>query len=185
MDVSALKSETTPAPQAGPRRVVILGATGSIGQSTADVIAGAPGWFEVEAVVGGRDAAALAKIARTLKAKLAVVADPDAYGALRDALAGSGIEVGAGRAAAIEAALRPADIVVGAIAGAAGVEPTHAAVARRAHRGPGQQGMPRVRRPRVHARGGGGGGDAFCPWTASTTPSSRRWEALIRAASSG
>ncbi|MBX9759772.1 MAG: 1-deoxy-D-xylulose-5-phosphate reductoisomerase, partial [Beijerinckiaceae bacterium] len=70
-----------------------------------------------------------AAIARKLGAKLAVVADPDALGALREALAGSGIETGAGPQAAIEAALRPADIVVGAIAGAAGVEPTHAAVA--------------------------------------------------------
>ncbi len=128
MDAFASKSPMNSAPDRAPRRVVILGATGSIGQSTADVIAGAPGWFEVEAVVGGRDVAALAKIARTLKAKLAVVADPDAYDALRAELAGSGIEAGAGRSAAIEAALRPADIVVGAIAGAAGVEPTYAAV---------------------------------------------------------
>lgn len=118
------------APREGaPRRVVILGATGSIGQSTADVIAGAPGWFEVEAVVGGRDAAALARIARQLNARLAVIADEAAYLALREELAGSGVETGAGAQAAIEAALRPADLVVGAIAGAAGVEPTHAAVA--------------------------------------------------------
>lgn len=129
MDVFASKPPMTTAPQRAPRRVVILGATGSIGQSTADVIAGAPGWFEVEAVVGGRDVATLAAVARKLKAKLAVVADPDALGALREALAGSGVETGAGPQAAIEAALRPADIVVGAIAGAAGVEPTHAAVA--------------------------------------------------------
>jgi 1-deoxy-D-xylulose-5-phosphate reductoisomerase len=112
-----------------PRRIVILGATGSIGQSTADVISGAPGLFEVEAVVGGRDVVSLARVARELKARLAVVADPSAYAALRDELAGSGIEAGAGPQATIEAALRPADLVVGAIAGAAGVEPTHAAVA--------------------------------------------------------
>ena len=108
---------------------MILGATGSIGQSTADVICGAPGLFDVVAVVGGRDVAALARIARQLNAKLAVIADPSAYGALRDELSGSGIETGAGPLAAIDAALRPADLVVGAIAGAAGVEPTHAAVA--------------------------------------------------------
>ncbi|MDP2354639.1 MAG: 1-deoxy-D-xylulose-5-phosphate reductoisomerase [Beijerinckiaceae bacterium] len=112
-----------------PRRIVILGATGSIGQSTADVISGAPGWFDVVAVVGGRDVAALGRIARQLNAKLAVIADPSAYAALRDELSGSGIEAGAGPQAAIDAALRPADLVVGAIAGAAGVEPTHAAVA--------------------------------------------------------
>lgn len=112
-----------------PRRVVILGATGSIGQSTADVISGAPGLFDVVAVVGGRDAVSLAHMARQLNAKFAVIADPSAYGVLRDELSGSGIEVGAGPQATIDAALRSADIVVGAIAGAAGVEPTHAAVA--------------------------------------------------------
>lgn len=111
-----------------PRRVVILGATGSIGQSTTDVILGAPGLFEVEAVVGGRDAAALAETARRLGARLAVVADPDGYRALSAALAGSGIACAAGREAAIEAAVRPADVVVAAIAGAAGVEPTTAAI---------------------------------------------------------
>lgn len=115
--------------EGAPRRIVILGATGSIGQSTADVISGAPGRFEVEAVVGGRDAVGLARIARQLNAKLAVVADPASYATLRAELSGSGIETGAGPQAAIEAALRPADLVVGAIAGAAGVEPTHAAVA--------------------------------------------------------
>ena len=111
-----------------PRRVVILGATGSIGQSTADVILGAPGLFEVEAVVGGRDVAALAKIAHRLNAKCAVIADPSGYGALRDELFGSGIAVGAGPQATVEAAIMSADLVIGAIAGAAGVEPTHAAV---------------------------------------------------------
>ena len=117
------------APTGEPRRIVILGATGSIGKSTADVISDAPGHFDVVAVVGGRDAPALANMARQLKAKFAVIADPSAYGALRDELSGSGIEVGAGPQATIEAALRSADLVVGAIAGAAGVEPTHAAVA--------------------------------------------------------
>jgi 1-deoxy-D-xylulose-5-phosphate reductoisomerase len=115
--------------QARPRRVVILGATGSIGQSTADVIAGAPGLFEVVAIVGGRDVVALAKMARQLNAKYAVVADPSGYAALHDELSGSGVEAGAGPAATVEAALWPADLVVGAIAGAVGVEPTHAAVA--------------------------------------------------------
>jgi 1-deoxy-D-xylulose-5-phosphate reductoisomerase len=121
--------KTPPAGDGSPRRIVILGATGSIGQSTADVVSGAPGCFEVAAVVGGRDVVALAQMARRLKAKLAVVADPTAYSALRDELAGSGIEAGAGPQATIDAALRPADLVVGAIAGAAGVAPTHAAVA--------------------------------------------------------
>jgi 1-deoxy-D-xylulose-5-phosphate reductoisomerase len=112
-----------------PRRLVILGATGSIGRSTAEVIADAPGQFEVEAVVGGRDAQALARVAIALGAKFAALADPAGYRALEEALGSTGIEAGAGPAAVIDAALRPADMVVAAIAGAAGVEPTHAALA--------------------------------------------------------
>ena len=111
------------------RRLTILGATGSIGRSTADVIAAAPGRFAVEAVVGGRDAEALARMAIELGAACAVLADPHGYQALATLLAGTGIEVGAGPAAVIEAALRPADMIVAAISGAAGVAPTHAALA--------------------------------------------------------
>lgn len=116
-------------PTSPPRRLVVLGATGSIGTSTAEVIADAPDLFEVEAVVGGRDVQALARRAIALDAKFAVVADPAGYRALEEALGSSGIEAAAGPAAVIEAALRPADMVVAAIAGAAGVEPTHAALA--------------------------------------------------------
>jgi len=112
-----------------PRRLVLLGATGSIGRSTADVIAHAPeGSFEVASVAGGSDAAALAKMAITLQASFAALADPAGADALREALAGSGIRSGAGPAAVLEAALHDCDLVVGAIAGAAGVEPTHAAL---------------------------------------------------------
>ena len=112
-----------------PRRLVLLGATGSIGRSTADVIAHAPeGAFEVASVAGGSDVAALAKMAISLKASFAALADPAGAGALREALAGSGIRNGAGPEAVLEAALQDCDLVVGAIAGAAGVEPTHAAL---------------------------------------------------------
>jgi 1-deoxy-D-xylulose-5-phosphate reductoisomerase len=111
-----------------PRRLVVLGATGSIGRSVAELVADADGQFEVEAVVGGRDVEALARTAIALKARHAAIADPERYGALRDALAGTSIEVAAGPAALVEAALRPSDLVIGAIAGAAGVEPTYAAV---------------------------------------------------------
>ncbi len=111
------------------RRLVLLGATGSIGRSTADVIAHAPdGAFEVAAVAGGSDAAALAQMAIKLKAPFAALADPAGAGALREALAGSGVRNGAGPQAVLEAALQDCDLVVGAIAGAAGVEPTHAAL---------------------------------------------------------
>lgn len=112
-----------------PRRLTVLGATGSIGRSTAQVLRdGAPGRFEVEAVVGGRDALALATIAREFRARHAVIADENALPDLRAALAGSGVEAAAGHSAILEAASRPADIIVGAITGAAGVEPTFAAL---------------------------------------------------------
>ena len=125
-------SEPTVFPAASstaPRRLVLLGATGSIGRSTADVIAHAPqGSFEVASVAGGRDAQALADMAIRLKASFAALADPAGGEALREALAGTGIRNGAGPEAVLEAALHDCDLVVGAIAGAAGVEPTHAAL---------------------------------------------------------
>jgi 1-deoxy-D-xylulose-5-phosphate reductoisomerase len=111
------------------RRIVLLGATGSIGRSAVDVVLNAPpGTFQVVAVVGGRDAGALAEVARKLGASFAALADPNGASVLREALAGSGIASGAGSTAVIEAALHPADLVIGAIAGAAGVEPTFAAL---------------------------------------------------------
>lgn len=111
------------------RSVVVLGATGSIGRSTAEIIKGADGAFTVEAVAGGRDGRALAEVARELGAKFAAVADPDGYADLKEALSGTLIEAAAGPQAVIEAALHPADIVMGAIAGTAGVAPTFAALA--------------------------------------------------------
>jgi 1-deoxy-D-xylulose-5-phosphate reductoisomerase len=107
--------------------VTVLGATGSIGRSTADILAAHRDRFHVEAVVGGRDPQALARTAVALRAKVAALSDPDGYAALREHLSGTGIEPAAGAQAVLEAAVRPADIVVGAIAGAAGVRPTHAA----------------------------------------------------------
>lgn len=108
--------------------ISILGATGSVGRSTASVIAENRAQFEVEAVVGGRDAAALAEIAIALGARHAAIADETAYRALADALAGTGIAASAGEAAVLEAAERPADLVVAAIVGTAGMRPTHAAL---------------------------------------------------------
>ncbi|MCW5696631.1 MAG: 1-deoxy-D-xylulose-5-phosphate reductoisomerase [Bauldia sp.] len=112
----------------GLRRVSLLGATGSIGSSTIDILTANADAFVVEAVTADRNAEELARIALRLGAKVAVVADVEAYPALRDALAGTGIEAAAGAAALVEAAARPADIVVAAIVGAAGLEPTLAAV---------------------------------------------------------
>ena len=118
------------------------------------------GAFEVAAVAGGRDPLALAKVARELGARFAALADPSGYGALKEALQGSGIEAAAGRKAVIEAALQPADIVMGAIAGTAGVEPTYAALVGRPHGRARQQGMPRLRRGRLHPPGQGDGNAA-------------------------
>ena len=108
--------------------VTLLGATGSIGRSTRDVLLQHPDRFRVEAVVAGSDVAGLARVARALGARFAAVADPDKAAALKEALAGSGIASGAGTTAILEAAERDADLVVAAICGVAGLASTHAAL---------------------------------------------------------
>jgi len=108
--------------------VTVLGATGSIGRSTADLLAQHKDRFRAGALVGGRDAVALAKVARELNASFAALADPTSGPALAEALAGSGIPNGAGEGAVMEAVAREADIVVAAVSGAAGLKPTHAAL---------------------------------------------------------
>lgn len=109
-------------------RLIILGATGSVGRSAADVVLGQPGRFAVEAVVGGRDAEGLARVARRLGARFAALADPSGGPALREALAGSGIGCGAGESAVFEAVDREAETVLAAIGGTAGLRPTHRAI---------------------------------------------------------
>jgi 1-deoxy-D-xylulose-5-phosphate reductoisomerase len=116
---------------AAPRRITVLGSTGSIGTSTLALLEAAPpGRFAVEALVAGRDVAALAAQARRHRARLAVVADPAAHSALREALAGTGIETAAGAEAVVEAAARPADWTMAAIVGSAGLRSTLAALER-------------------------------------------------------
>ncbi|KNX42446.1 1-deoxy-D-xylulose 5-phosphate reductoisomerase [Roseovarius tolerans] len=110
------------------KRVSILGATGSVGQSTIDLISRDPDAYDVVALTGGGNVARLAADARALKADLAVVAQEDLLPDLRAALAGSGLEAAAGRDALIEAARRPADWVMSAIVGAAGLAPGLAAL---------------------------------------------------------
>jgi 1-deoxy-D-xylulose-5-phosphate reductoisomerase len=88
------------------------------------------GRYQVEAVTADRNAAALARLARELGARFAVVADPAAYGELKAELSGSNIEVAAGPDAIVEAAQRPADWVMAAITGAASLKPTLAAAER-------------------------------------------------------
>src|SRR5450631_1136328 len=112
------------------RSVTLLGATGSIGASTIDLIKREPGRYRVEAVTANKNAAALAVLARELRARFAAVGDPAAYGELNDALAGTGIAVAAGEDALIEAAQRPAQWVIAAITGAAGLKATLAAAER-------------------------------------------------------
>ena len=117
--------------QAGqPRRVTVLGSTGSIGQSTVDLLQRNPKLFTVEALTAHHSAALLAEQARMLGARFAAVVEPAEYDALKDALAGTGIEAACGRAALVEAAERPADWVMAGIVGAAGLEPTLAAIRR-------------------------------------------------------
>ncbi len=121
---------TAPASARVERSVTLLGATGSIGASTIDLIKREPGRYRVEAVTANRNATALAALARELDARFAAVGDPAAYAELKDALAGSGIAAGAGEGALIEAAERPAQWVIAAITGAAGLKPTLAAAER-------------------------------------------------------
>ena len=107
--------------------ISILGVTGSVGQSTLKVLRQAPGRFQVVAVAGGRDVDGLAAIAREFNARFAAVADASAGPRLAELLAGSGIACGAGESAVLDAARHPADLVVGAISGVAGLAPTLAA----------------------------------------------------------
>ena len=115
-------------PQVQPRRLTILGSTGSVGCNTIDLIERHPERYEIVALTANRNVTSLAEQARRLRPSLAVVADPDAYGALKEALEGTGIEVAAGPEAVTEAASRPTDWMMAAIVGAAGLESTLAGV---------------------------------------------------------
>jgi 1-deoxy-D-xylulose-5-phosphate reductoisomerase len=113
-----------------PRSVTILGSTGSVGQSTVDLLLRNPDEFQVEALTANRNPDRLAEQARALRARFAAIADATHYPALRDALAGTGIAVGCGPKALEEAATRSADWVMAGIVGAAGLAPTLAAIRR-------------------------------------------------------
>ena len=113
------------------RRITVLGATGSVGASTLDLMAQAEatgtGAFEVEALTGGANIAKLAEQAMRWRPKLAVTADPARLNELRDALSGTDVAVAAGDAAIVEAATRPADWIMASIVGAAGLKSAWAA----------------------------------------------------------
>ncbi len=115
---------------AAKRRVTILGSTGSVGQSTLDVIRHHGDRFTLEALVAGKNVDGLIRDARAFRPRIAVIADDAGYAALRGGLAGTGIEVAAGDAAVVAAAERPVDILMAAIVGAAGLAPTLAALER-------------------------------------------------------
>ncbi|MGQ2991328.1 1-deoxy-D-xylulose-5-phosphate reductoisomerase [Brevundimonas sp.] len=113
------------------RRVTVLGSTGSVGCSTLDLMdqaeAAGTGAFEVEALTGGGNVGRLAEQARRWRPRVAVIADPDKLADLRDAISGTGVQAAAGDAAVVEAATRPADLVMASIVGAAGLRSTWAA----------------------------------------------------------
>ncbi|PWR23836.1 1-deoxy-D-xylulose-5-phosphate reductoisomerase [Zavarzinia compransoris] len=112
------------------RRVTVLGSTGSVGTSTLDLVGRNPDQFEVAALVAHRRLDVLVEQARRFRPAFVASADEAALPALREALAGLGIEVGVGPGAVVEAAKVPADLVMSAIVGAAGLAPTLAAVER-------------------------------------------------------
>ncbi len=115
-----------------PRRLTILGSTGSIGVNTLDVVnqLGGRDTFEIGALTGNGNIELLAEQARSTGAKLAVTADESQYMTLKDALSGSGVDVAAGRSGLDEAASLDADWVMAAIVGTAGLGPTLTAAAR-------------------------------------------------------
>jgi len=110
------------------RKIAILGATGSVGKSTLDLVERAPERFQVEAVTAATNAKALADIARRTGAKLAVVADEARLAELQAALAGTQCRAAAGEDALVEAAAGEAELVIAAIVGCAGLKPVMAAV---------------------------------------------------------
>ena len=105
------------------KRVSIFGATGSIGDSTLALLRMNPDAYEVVALTGGRNVEALAKAAREFNAKIAVTAHDECLADLKAALAGTDTDAAAGEAAITEAATRPADWIMSAIVGAAGLPP--------------------------------------------------------------
>lgn len=121
-------ASTIPLTVSHPRRISILGATGSIGTSTLAVLGERSQDFDVVAVTANDNALQLAEIAKSVGASLAVVANPEKYRELKEALSGTDIGIAAGGKAIEEAAARPVDIVVAAIVGAAGLAPTLGAI---------------------------------------------------------
>jgi 1-deoxy-D-xylulose-5-phosphate reductoisomerase len=123
-------AERLPRLEDEPKRISILGATGSVGANTVDLILREPGKYAVEAITAHTKVELLAEQARRLGACYAAIGDTSLYGALKQALSGSGIEAAAGPQALLDAAARPAGWVMAAIVGASGLAPTLAAIKR-------------------------------------------------------
>jgi len=118
------------------KRISILGSTGSIGESTLSLVRdAAPNAYQVVCLTAHTNAKKLAAQAFEFRPECVVLADPAQEQVLRDALRGTNIEIAIGRTALIEAGARPADFIMAAIIGAAGLEPTLAAVAQGTHVG--------------------------------------------------
>lgn len=130
MALTAELRETEEIVVGAPRSVTVLGSTGSIGCSTLDLIGRERERFDLVALTAHKNVGALIEQARRLRPQFAVIADAMLYQELSAGLEGTGIEVGAGRDAVVDAALRPADWLMAGIVGAAGLAPTLAAVRR-------------------------------------------------------
>jgi 1-deoxy-D-xylulose-5-phosphate reductoisomerase len=111
-----------------PRSISILGATGSIGASTLDLIRRERGKWRVVALTANGNAGELARLAREFRPEVAVLGDEARLPQLREALAGTGVEVAGGAGALVEAAARPVDLTIAGIVGCAGLAPTMAAI---------------------------------------------------------
>src|SRR5688572_18876103 len=120
-------TSASPVRQRGTHTLSVLGATGSVGTSTLDLVGRHGDSFAIEALTAQSNVARLADLAKRHRARVAVIGDDRLYGELKERLAGNGIEAAAGAGALIEAAQRPVDCVMAAIVGAAGLEPTFAA----------------------------------------------------------
>jgi 1-deoxy-D-xylulose-5-phosphate reductoisomerase len=128
--MSAVPLRNNKATASAVRTVTVLGATGSIGDSTMDLLRGARDRYRVEALTANANVQGLAKLAKEFDARFAAIADPSRLSELKAALSGTRTECGAGESAIIEAAARPADWVMAAVSGAAGLKPALAAVDR-------------------------------------------------------
>src|ERR1700712_5072003 len=118
--MSAVPLRNNKAAASGVRAVTVLGATGSIGDSTMGLLRGARDRYQVEALTANSNVEGLAKLAKEFGARFAAIADPARLQELKDALAGTRTECGAGESAIIEAAARPGGWGMGALCGAAG-----------------------------------------------------------------